>query len=275
MNTLTRLLLLALLLGCSDPQGPLYIEPDGGDADTDGDTDADTDSDSDTDSDVDVDTDTDTDTDGDTDTDTDTDTDGDTDTETGADTDTDTDSDTDTGTDTDVDTDTDGDTDTDTGTGDPPVDCSGDWEDTTTGLCWENPPIDTVMDADACAAHCSSLGDGWRMPTIDELRTLIRLPVSPVGDCAANLPWGSCDVTDPGCLEPSCGDSCGSCVYGGGPAPGGCYWPDELLGSCEGGRYMGNSPYNGSATERWAADFITAAVYHDATGHLRCVGTAP
>jgi len=247
-----KILISIALVACSSPSP--YFEADGGESD--------------------IDTDTDTDADGDTDTDAD----GDTDTDADGDTDTDADGDTDTDADGDTDTDVDGDTDvdTDTGTGDPVyVDCSADYLDDSTSLCWENPPSDATFTGGTADAHCAALGVGWRVPTVDELRTLITLPASPEGDCALNVPLGGCGVTDPDCLEPSCNESCGQCTYGLGPATGGCYWPTSgFYGSCEGGRYLTSSAYGTSATARWAISFATCLVSYNSDGHVRCVGVA-
>ena len=52
------------------------------------------------------------------------------------------------------------------------------WHDPKSGLTWQNPPSDVRMDLKTATAYCSSLtldgGSGWRLPTIGELRSLIR-----------------------------------------------------------------------------------------------------
>ncbi len=103
----------------------------------------------------------------------------------------------------------------------------GTWFDWRWGLTWENPPTGRYLDWEEARAHCESLwleGGGWRLPSISELRTLIR-------DCEATELEGNCGVTDE-CLDLSCrGPSCNGCAYDSGPAEG-CYWPHEMEGAC-------------------------------------------
>ncbi|MFA6033399.1 MAG: hypothetical protein WC889_10910 [Myxococcota bacterium] len=102
----------------------------------------------------------------------------------------------------------------------------GGWLDKTTGLTWENPMGEHYLDFDAAKSHCSSLGDGWRVPTISELRSLVR-------GCPATATGGTCEVTDSclgyeTCFKDFCNDQC---IYRGGPGEGGCYW-DPALNTC-------------------------------------------
>lgn len=104
----------------------------------------------------------------------------------------------------------------------------GTWFDSSSGLTWENPPNGGFVNWDEARSHCNGLwwlaGGGWRMPSISELRTLIR-------DCEATELEGNCGVTDE-CLDLSCrGPSCNGCAYDSGPAEG-CYWPHEMEGAC-------------------------------------------
>lgn len=101
------------------------------------------------------------------------------------------------------------------------------WTDPSSGLEWQNPPNGETLIWDAAQQYCSNLlleGSGWRLPSISELRTLVR-------GCPGTVTGGACGVTDD-CLSAACADMpCADCSSGGGPA-GGCYWPDEMQGLC-------------------------------------------
>jgi hypothetical protein len=63
----------------------------------------------------------------------------------------------------------------------------------------------------------------WRLPTIDELRTLVR-------GCSATEPDGACPVTT-SCLDASCYvDACYGCKENGGPGSEGSWRVSELHG---------------------------------------------
>jgi hypothetical protein len=118
--------------------------------------------------------------------------------------------------------------------------CDGGYFDAGSGLCWQNPPTDRQLDWASATAYCRALDVGefgpgsWRLPTINELRSLIR-------GCPATESGGSCGVSD-SCCSASCvhpnGDTmtnvscwapgCGEAQ--GGPGAGGAYWPAELRG---------------------------------------------
>ena len=116
--------------------------------------------------------------------------------------------------------------------------CGGDqlcfqvpWTDSSSGLTWQITPTGGIMKWSDAKTHCSGLDLGghtdWHLPTISELRTLIR-------GCPGSATGGACEVTD-SCLShtASCFDqgACWSCSDGRGPADG-CYWPDEMQGTC-------------------------------------------
>ncbi|MCP4606141.1 MAG: DUF1566 domain-containing protein [Proteobacteria bacterium] len=209
------------------------------------------------------------------DVDADADTDTDTDSESGSDTDTDIDidSDSDSDADTDTDIDVDGNTDSDTD-----IDgfCSTGWYDSSSILCWEN-PSQLIGHWSLAQKHCNKMGESWRLPTIDELRSLIRVEESG-GECSANLPRGSCGVTDPDCLMYDCRKSCGSCPENDGPDnnSNGCYWSLPLEGPCT--YYWSISPTPDLSDEHvWFLDFSDGeldAEAWDAEFAVRCVRTA-
>ena len=103
------------------------------------------------------------------------------------------------------------------------------WIDLSTCLEWQNPPDKSTKVLEVAKQHCADLslnGNGWRLPSISELRTLIR-------GCPATQSGGSCNIKEGDCLAESClDDSCSGCSTDFGPANG-CYWPSELQGSCD------------------------------------------
>ena len=145
------------------------------------------------------------------------------------------------------------------------------WTDSTSGLMWQVEPTGGTMDWASAKSHCPvlSLGghDDWRLPTISELRSLIR-------GCDDTETGGSCGVTDE-CLNYSgCrNDPCNGCSGGGGPA-GGCYWPSQMNGECS--WFWSSSPVADGGDGAWGVDFYSGYVgdsdyagYGD--GAARCV----
>ena len=122
-------------------------------------------------------------------------------------------------------------------------------------------------------AHCAGLDLGghtdWRLPTIGELRSLIR-------GCSKTEAGGSCNIKEGRCLKWSCRDSsCSGCSNNDGPADG-CYRPAELKGRC--GWYWSSSAVADSDASAWCVDFNGALV--DSARFLfykliRCVRGAP
>jgi len=106
----------------------------------------------------------------------------------------------------------------------------------------------------AAKQHCVDLtldGGGWHLPTIGELRTLIR-------GCPATEPDGSCNAEAGHCLASWCReDSCAGCFELDGPADG-CYWPDEMMDQC-GRLWSWSAQAAGDAA--WTVNFIYAEVH--------------
>lgn len=130
--------------------------------------------------------------------------------------------------------------------------CDGDvCTDSISGLMWQNED-EPVTDWDAAISYCENLELGgysdWRLPTISELRSLVR-------DCPETETGGSCGVTDD-CLDhEDCYDHdlCNSCEWNSGPGPDGQNWPAGLLGG--GWYHWSSSEYSGdyyNAYEAWA-----------------------
>jgi hypothetical protein len=105
----------------------------------------------------------------------------------------------------------------------------GTWTDTATCLMWQDPPVEQHRLWDKATEYCSTLElggyDDWRLPTLDELRSL-------AAGCPATVTEGTCGVTND-CLENSCwSEDCKGCPELQGPSPEGCYRLSSLTGNC-------------------------------------------
>jgi hypothetical protein len=126
-------------------------------------------------------------------------------------------------------------------------------------------------------AFCNRMTRGghndWRLPTLDELRTLVR-------GCPESAPDGACGVSD-SCAEITCGGApcvqcantctagtcsfeqgaCAGCDHGGGPNYDGCYLPDDLDWGCQqfwtSNVAAGSTAVNGAY---WGIDFKSGSV---------------
>jgi hypothetical protein len=148
--------------------------------------------------------------------------------------------------------------------------CVGGWYDPASGLCWEDPPPSTAMDLSEAEAYCDALSLGgygsgsWHLPTIDELRSLIR-------ECPATEPGGACAVTDPWCLDNHfcMNDWCDGCS-----SMWGCYWPDPVSGPCS---VFRSSSVGGDrfGACNFVVRFTNASVECGTSAHARCVRPGP
>jgi hypothetical protein len=167
---------------------------------------------------------------------------------------------------------------------------SGDtWKDSQSGLTWQATPPSVKLDRDGAQTYCKNLNLGghtdWRIPSISELRTLVR-------GCPATQTGGPCNVTDH-CLNQrsfdaitGCADSaCDGCPRSGGPAAGGCYWPAQLGGPSD-IVYWSSSQVADFGLSVWTVQFADGSVgridggYEDRalepSLYTRCVrGTLP
>lgn len=119
--------------------------------------------------------------------------------------------------------------------------CNGICTDPVTGFEWQQINTGGSMEWVDANRHCRNLtlgGRSWRLPNISELRSLIRNcePIETGGSCMVNDECAPCGVSSSEvCLvSSSCKESADcyppSCSNDGGPT--GCYWPEELDGTC-------------------------------------------
>jgi hypothetical protein len=146
------------------------------------------------------------------------------------------------------------------------------WIDSQTDLVWELVPAGGNPNVADAGTYCGQLtlagASGWRVPTLDELRTLVR-------GCADTQTGGACELTDD-CATTDCrNDACDGCIDAAnqGPAMFGCYWEANLQGEC--GRYWSSTGPGGGLG--WIVDFDDATVRQaDAAlpaGLVRCVAS--
>jgi hypothetical protein len=146
------------------------------------------------------------------------------------------------------------------------------WADSSSGLVWQNPaPSDKLNWADA-GAYCDGLtlagNTDWRLPTIGELRSLIR-------GCPATVTVGACGVTD-ACLDYSTclGSTCDGCSSMAGPGTDGGYWDPAVSGQYWFG-YWSASSLADDASSAWYVVFREGSVRNvskvNPQMHVRCV----
>jgi len=116
------------------------------------------------------------------------------------------------------------------------------WCDEATGLCWQDPQKDAKdpawnydtrkgyygLSGPDANRYCEELVLGgysdWRTPSIDELRTIIRgNPATETG--------GACPLTA-GSARADDATACTGGTQNEGPGSDGCYWAEELTGTC-------------------------------------------
>lgn len=144
------------------------------------------------------------------------------------------------------------------------------WTDSQSGLTWQAKPTGGRMTWDEAKLHCKGLSlaghRDWRLPTINELRSLVR-------GCPAAQTGGSCGVTD-SCLNQSCwnDDPCRACADKGGPGTGGAYWPAQLSGKAA--WHWSSSAVADLDGLAWSAGFDYGVVFYNHTNialETRCV----
>ena len=146
----------------------------------------------------------------------------------------------------------------------------------TSGACWQDPSPGGAHNWEAAMRYCDTLDLGghgpgsWHLPTISELRSLIR-------GCPATETGGACGVTDE-CLGEGCWDldACVGCEPIAGPGTGGAYWPAGFSGPL--GAYWSSSSVAGVSHLMWVVGFYWGLVGGrdgSADVGVRCVRSVP
>jgi hypothetical protein len=153
--------------------------------------------------------------------------------------------------------------------------CEGAWQDPATGYVWETRPTGGGGNLAAVEADCERLylcGSGsWRVPTIGELRSLIR-------GCPATETSGACGVSD-SCVRASCmSDACDGCPSGGGPGAGDDYLDGALWQTCS--TYWSSTAYDFETFRGWYVNFEYGSLsYGDSSSSAvacgRCILDVP
>ena len=137
------------------------------------------------------------------------------------------------------------------------------WTASGSGLTWQL-TVDIAVPRDNAFDACKNstvAGGGWRLPTIDELRTLVE-------GCGSTATGGPCGVTDD-CTSPT---TCGGSDCDGCGMSAECLWPDALgQGYC--GTYW-SANTDGASDYFWTVNFVNGAVSFDhrnGYAYYRCV----
>ena len=143
---------------------------------------------------------------------------------------------------------------------------SSEWQDPTTGYIWQKTPPTVTKSWQGAIDYCTGLKlddiSGWHLPTISELRTIIR-------GCPETETGGACGVEDPGCLDSTnCWDECFGCS-------GGCYLDSNLAGPCS--VYWSSSPHAKFSGFAWFVNFEDGQLDYGQYDKydVRCVRSGP
>ncbi len=131
-----------------------------------------------------------------------------------------------------------------------------------TGSC-----VDSSCSIEEAEAYCANLNlegfSDWRLPTIDELRSIVE-------GCDRNAEGGDCQVSDPGCLSANTDngcwtqESCDSCTGRD------CFWDENVWrGFCY--ATLSSSIPSEYSDRRWRMSFSSAHMWVTTRGLARCV----
>ncbi len=140
-------------------------------------------------------------------------------------------------------------------------------------LIWQDPAPSETLDWYDAVAYCEDLDlDGstdWRLPSIGELRSLIR-------GCSHAVIGGPCGVDD-SCLSSECYDNdvCRLCMLNQGPGDG-SYWPEGMSATEGAWTFWSSSPLTDGEYDEyvWRVDFDRGHIYWEYVWDpysLRCV----
>ncbi len=130
-------------------------------------------------------------------------------------------------------------------------------------LCWQRKTFAWALTFLEAESYCNSLRlavfSDWRLPNLDELRTL-------VDGCSASVAGGACGVRDDCsiCATPVCWtrDLCEGCGDGFGPGPGNCYWHGTFGAECE-LWFWSSTRCSDESNNYWFVDFQSGNIYHE------------
>ncbi len=153
--------------------------------------------------------------------------------------------------------------------------CVGGWVDQATGLCWQPEAREYPLVWSAAGDYCADLSLGghvdWRLPTVDELRTLVR-------ECPTTEHGGSCRVTDGSPLRDWSMGECLGCAHLQGSGEGGAYWDSAMVGPTSYG-FWSSSEVVDRLGESWSISSEGAFLVREAQSasdhHVRCVRDRP
>lgn len=160
-----------------------------------------------------------------------------------------------------------------------PCPCDDGWRDPSTGLCWQVKGIFSEVSNEAIEKdthYCPSLGAGWRVPSISELRTLVSGCYSAQWDLQwKSAPNGVCGISKSCPWSLLCwSDACeNGCTNAGGSGIGGCYWKDPMNTAACGYYWSSTSSGTGDGIN-WGVNFKNGQIFtygFSGRGSLRCV----